>query len=122
MSAMKPATNGAQYTVPPEPNRMPAIVLALAVHALLLAFLWIGVNWQNPTPPAVEAEVWDMKVESAAAPPLPAPTPPEVREPEPEPTPVPPAPPVPKVVEPEPVKPATPDINLEREKKLAEQK
>lgn len=119
---MKPATNGAQYTLPPEPNRMPAILLALAVHALLLAFLWIGVNWQKAEPPAVEAEVWDMKVESAAAPALPPPPPPpEVREPEPEPTPVPP-PPVPKAAEPEPVKPAAPDINLEREKKLAEQK
>ena len=31
-------------------------------------------------------------------------------------------PPPPKAVEPEPVKPAAPDINLEREKKLAEQK
>ena len=120
MSAMKPALNG-QYTLPPEPNRLPAILLALAVHALLLAFLWVGISWQNTEPPAVEAEVWDMKVESAAAPALPPPPPPpEVREPEP--TPVPPPPPLPKAAEPEPVKPAAPDINLEREKKLAEQK
>ncbi|MFC5480780.1 cell envelope integrity protein TolA [Massilia suwonensis] len=122
MSATKPATIGAPYTVPPEPNRTGAIVLALAVHALLLAFLWIGISWQNTEPPAVEAEVWDMKVESAAAPALPPPTPPEVVEPEPQPEPVPTPPPAPKVVEPEPVKPAPPDINLEREKKLAEQK
>ena len=122
MSAMKPALNG-QYTLPPEPNRLPAIVLALAVHALLLAFLWVGISWQNTEPPAVEAEVWDMKVESAAAPALPPPPPPpEVREPEPAPKPAPPPPPPPKVAEPEPVKPAAPDINLEREKKLAEQK
>jgi colicin import membrane protein len=120
---MKPATHGAPYTVPPEPNRTGAIVLALAVHALLLAFLWIGISWQNTEPPAVEAEVWDMKVESAAAPALPPPPPPEVVEPEPQPEPAPtPPPPTPKVVEPEPVKPAAPDINLEREKKLAEQK
>ncbi|MEN3278367.1 MAG: colicin import rane protein [Massilia sp.] len=119
---MKPATNGSPYTVPPEPNRVPAILLALAVHAALLAFLWIGVSWQNTEPVSVEAEVWDMKVESAATPP-PPPPPQEVVEPEPrpEPTPVPP-PPAPKVAEPEPVKPAPPDINLEREKKLAEQK
>ncbi|THC46857.1 cell envelope integrity protein TolA [Massilia sp. Mn16-1_5] len=122
MSATKPATIGAPYTVPPEPNRTGAIVLALAVHALLLAFLWIGISWQNTEPPAVEAEVWDMKVESAAAPALPPPPPPEVVEPEPQPEPVPTPPPAPKVVEPEPVKPAPPDINLEREKKLAEQK
>jgi colicin import membrane protein len=118
---MKPATHGSPYTVPPEPNRLPAIVLAVAAHALLLAFLWIGISWQNTEPPAVEAEVWDMKVQSAAAPALPPPPPPEA-EPEPEPTPVPPPPPPPKVAEPEPVKPAAPDINLEREKKLAEQK
>jgi colicin import membrane protein len=123
MSATKPATNGAPYTVPPEPNRIPAILLALAVHAVLLAFLWVGISWQKTEPPAVEAEVWDMKVQSAAAPALPPPAPPEASEPEPrpEPTPVPP-PPTPKVAEPEPVKPAAPDINLEREKKLAEQK
>ncbi|MFC5510494.1 cell envelope integrity protein TolA [Massilia jejuensis] len=122
MSAMKPALNG-QYTLPPEPNRVPAILLALAVHALLLAFLWVGISWQNTEPPVVEAEVWDMKVESAAAPALPPPPPPppqEVRAPEP--APVEPPPPPPKAAEPEPVKPAAPDINLEREKKLAEQK
>jgi colicin import membrane protein len=114
---------GTPYTVPPEPNRLPAILLAVAAHALLLAFLWIGISWQNTEPPAVEAEVWDMKVQSAAAPALPPPPPPEAEpEPQPEPTPVPPPPPPPKVAEPEPVKPAAPDINLEREKKLAEQK
>ena len=119
---MKPATNGSPYTVPPEPNRVPAILLALAVHAALLAFLWIGISWQNTEPVSVEAEVWDMKVESAATPP-PPPPPQEVVEPEPRPEPTPePPPPVPKVAEPEPVKPAPPDINLEREKKLAEQK
>lgn len=116
---------GTPYTVPPEPNRLPAILLAVAAHALLLAFLWIGISWQNTEPPAVEAEVWDMKVQSAAAPALPPPPPPEAEpepQPEPAPTPVPPPPPPPKVAEPEPVKPAAPDINLEREKKLAEQK
>jgi colicin import membrane protein len=120
---MKPATLGAPYTVPPEPNRIPAIALALAVHAALLAFLWVGISWKKEQP-AVEAEVWDMKVESAAAPALPPPPEPEVRQPEPLPEPKPlPPPPIPKVSEPEPVKPATPDINLEREKKkLAEQK
>jgi colicin import membrane protein len=122
MSATKPAPLGAPYTVPPEPNRVPAIVLAVAVHALLLAFLWIGISWQNTEPPAVEAEVWDTKLQSAAAPALPPPPAPEVREPEPQPEPRPTPPPAPKVAEPEPVKPAAPDIKLEREKKLAEQK
>src|SRR5690349_19153496 len=103
MSAMKPATHGAPYTVPPEPNRVPAILLAVAVHALLLVFLWVGISWQKTEPPAVEAEVWDMKLETAAAPPLPPPPQEAEPEPRPEPTPTPP-PPVPKAAEPEPVK------------------
>jgi len=113
---MKPASPGAPYTVPPEPSRIPAIVLAVAVHALLLAFLYFGISWQSKTPVTVEAEVWDMKVEAAAAPPLPAPEPEPQPAPEPEPAPAPTPPPAPKVVEPEPVKPAAPDIALEREK------
>lgn len=113
---MKPASPGAPYTVPPEPSRIPAILLAVAVHALLLAFLYFGISWQSKQPISVEAEVWDMKVESAAPPPPPAPEPEPQPEPEPAPVTPPPAPPVPKVVEPEPVKPAAPDIALEREK------
>jgi len=113
---MKPASPGGQYTVPPEPSRMPAILLAVAVHVLLLAFLYFGISWQSKTPISVEAEVWDMKVETAAAPPLPAPPVETEPEPEPEPEPAPTPPPAPKVVEPEPVKPSAPDIALEREK------
>jgi colicin import membrane protein len=80
------AASGVQYRVPPEPSRWPAIALAAAVHAGLLAFLYIGVSWQNTAPVAVEAEVWDMKTQAAAPPP---PPPPEVVEPEPVPTPAP---------------------------------
>jgi colicin import membrane protein len=112
--------NGAPYHVPPEPSRWPSIVLAAAVHAGLLAFLYIGVSWQNTTPVQVEAEVWDMKTQAAAPPP---PPPPEVIEPQPAPVPV----PVPKVVQPpprveEPVAPKAPDIALEREKRKAEKR
>jgi colicin import membrane protein len=116
---MKHATIGSPYRVPPEPRRWSAIMLAVAVHALLLAFLFIGINWQNNKPAAVEAEVWDVKVQSAAPPPpMPAPE----AEPEPQPEPA----PAPKVVE-QPAPPApAPDIKLEQEKKrkkeLAEQK
>jgi len=113
---VKPASPGAPYTVPPEPSRTPAILLAVAVHVLLLAFLYFGISWQSKTPISVEAEVWAMKVETAAAPPLPAPVVEPEPEPEPTPAPPPPPPPVPKVVEPEPVKPAVPDIALQREK------
>jgi colicin import membrane protein len=120
MPTMKPVDAGAgdaQYRVPPEPNRWPSIALAAAMHAGLLAFLYIGVNWQNTAPVAVEAEVWDLKTE-AAAPPAP---PPEVVEPAPVPVPV----PVPKVAPPpvaEPVAPKPPDIALEREKRQAEKR
>ncbi len=123
--APQPAGAGAPYRVPPEPSRMPAFLLAVAVHAVLLGFLWFGISWQNNAPVAVEAEVWDMSVQTAAAPALP---PPPAPEPEPEPEPVPP----PRPAEPPPVErpaPTPPDINLQREKErkekareLAEQK
>lgn len=115
---MKPAAAGAPYTVPPEPSRLPAFLLAVAVHAVLLGFLWFGISWQNTEPVAVEAEVWDMSVQTAAAPPQPSPPAPEP-EPEPEPT------PPPRPVEPPPVeRPAPtppPDIKLQREKERKEQ-
>lgn len=59
------------YTIPKEPGRGRAIALAAAVHAALLAFLWIGVHWQNDTPIAVEAEIWSPQIREAA--PLPRP-------------------------------------------------
>ena len=120
MSATKQTNigNGAPYSVPPEPNRWPAIGLAVGVHAMLLAFLWIGVSWQNNAPVAVEAEIWDVTAQTAAPPPAPAPEP----EPEPE---TPPPQPAPKAVEPPPVvekpQPKAPDIALEREKKRKEE-
>jgi colicin import membrane protein len=110
--------DGSHYRVPPEPNRWPAIGLAVGVHAVLLAFLVVGINWTNNQPIAVEAEVWDTSVQQAAPP---APQPPQA-EPEPEPeTP----PPTPRVAEPppreEPAPPKQPDIALEREKKRKEE-
>jgi colicin import membrane protein len=96
---------GSPYQVPPEPNRGPAMVLAALVHAALLGALWVGVNWQSTAPVAVEAEVWDIKTEMAAAPPIEAP--------EPEPEPVEP----PKALEKPVESPKPPDIALERKKK-----
>ncbi|MFN3792489.1 cell envelope integrity protein TolA [Massilia sp.] len=113
---MKPATAGAPYRVPPEPSRLPAFLLAVAVHAVLLGFLYFGISWQSTEPVAVEAEVWDMSVQSAAAPPLP---PPPAPEPAPEPEPAPP----PRPAEPPPVErpaPVDPDIKLQREKERKE--
>jgi colicin import membrane protein len=66
--------------------------MAAAMHAGLFFFLWVGVHWQSNEPVAVEAEVWDMKVQTAAPPPPPAP------EPAPAPEPV----PTPKAVTPPP--------------------
>jgi len=40
--------------------------LAALVHLFLLAFLWIGVQWQSQESTAVDAEVWDMTVRQAA--------------------------------------------------------
>ncbi|GAB3467385.1 hypothetical protein GCM10027321_34770 [Massilia terrae] len=114
MSALKHATVGSPYRVPPEPRRWSAILLAVAMHALLVIFLVVGISWQNDKPAAVEAEVWDMKVQSAA-PPLPPP------QAEPEPQPETPPPPAPKVVAP-PAPPApAPDIKLQQEKKHKEE-
>jgi colicin import membrane protein len=121
MSATKQNSTslGSHYQVPPEPNRWPSIGLAVGVHALLLAFLVIGINWTNNQPVAVEAEVWDMSVQSAAPP---APQPQAEPEPEPE---TPPPTPTPRAVEPppkvEPAPPKQPDIAIEREKKRKEE-
>ncbi|MBC7685381.1 MAG: cell envelope integrity protein TolA [Bdellovibrionales bacterium] len=131
---MNPAAGGVPYRVPREPNPGSSILMAVVVHVALLMFLYVGVSWQNTAPTSVEAEVWDMKTESAAAPP--EPTPPPVQRPEPVPEPkgepkvIPKiTPPPPKVVE-QPVAPKAPDIALERqkekkkllEKKLADEK
>jgi colicin import membrane protein len=106
MATMNPAAAGVPYRVPPEPSRLPSIGLAAVVHAGLLCFLWFGISWQNTEPVAVEAEVWDMKVQPAAVAP-----PPQVVEPE----------PAPKVEQPpveEKVEAPPPDIALEKQKKL----
>jgi len=71
---------GKPYSVPRERSRWPSLGLALAMHLGLLFFLWVGVHWQSTEPVAVEAEVWDMQVQTAAPAPEvttePEPTPP----------------------------------------------
>ncbi len=117
MATMNPgAAGGIPYRVPPEPSNVPSIILAIVVHAGLLLFLWSGIRWQNTEPIAVEAEVWDLNVKSAAAPPEPTPQP--ERPPEPEPVKRAPPPPVAQAVPPK-----EPDIALERikEQKLKKQ-
>nr|WP_315401310.1 cell envelope integrity protein TolA [uncultured Duganella sp.] len=126
---MKPATAGGPYKVPRQNEGWRSVAMAVAMHAVLLLFLWVGVSWQNNEPTEVQAEIWDMKVQDAApAEPTPEPKPAPEPEPEPEPTPVVKAPPPPPVEA--PPAPKEPDIALERlkakkkleEKKLAEAK
>jgi colicin import membrane protein len=54
----------------PQPGRLSAILLALAVHAAFFALIFFGVSWQNRPTPAVEVELWDKlpKAEPAAPP------------------------------------------------------
>ena len=41
----------------PAPGRRAAVVLAVAVHLLLIAFLFYGIRWQSRSPEAVEVEL-----------------------------------------------------------------
>ncbi|KAB8037421.1 cell envelope integrity protein TolA [Janthinobacterium aquaticum] len=110
---------GKPYSVPREKSRWPALGMALAMHLGLLFFLWVGVHWQNTEPVAVEAEVWDVKVQTAAPPPevTTDPEPQPAPQPEPEPVVEEPPPPPPPVVAPEPkVDPREAEIALERKK------
>ena len=118
MQTMKPATAGGPYKVPRQHDNWRSITLAVAMHAVLLMFLWIGVSWQNNEPVEVQAEIWDMKVQEAAPTPTPQPAP----EPEPEPEVVKTPPPAP--VEAPPVPKEDPEIALQRlkKKKLEEEK
>jgi colicin import membrane protein len=43
----------------PEPYRMPAGLLALAVHIAFFALLYFGVHWQSQPPEAFTVEMWD---------------------------------------------------------------
>lgn len=63
-------TAASPYHIPQEPKRLHAIGLAALVHFGLFAFLWLGINWQNEKPIAIEAEIWNMP---PAPKPLPSP-------------------------------------------------
>lgn len=117
---MTMANAGGPYRVPKRHGGTRAFALALAMHCVLFAFLWVGIRWNND-PVGVDAEIWDMTTQMAA-PQAPEPEPQPEPEPparEPEPTPTPP---------PEVVKPVQPDPDIalqkkkEKEKKELEQK
>ncbi len=112
-------TDSVPYHIPKQPGKWRAITLALAVHIILLMFLWIGIRWQNTTPLAVEAEIWDPQIREAAPPPTPPVAQPPVPSPTPIPEPTPQPAPKPVAVEEPPVE--KPDIALEKEQKKKEQ-
>ncbi|MBV8636236.1 MAG: TonB family protein [Burkholderiaceae bacterium] len=49
-------SNSLPYSVPPEPGRFASIALAVIMHALLFAFLWIGINWVSETPQSIDPD------------------------------------------------------------------
>ncbi|MBC7415678.1 MAG: cell envelope integrity protein TolA [Herminiimonas sp.] len=111
-------TDSAPYSVPREPGRWRAMVLAAVVHAALLALLWFGVSWQNDTPVAVEAEVWSPQAREAAPKPLPEPEPQPAVQPPPRPAPREVAKPTPP---PESAEDRDAQIALEQQKKRKQQ-
>jgi colicin import membrane protein len=94
---------------------MRAIALALAMHALLIALLVVGLNWTSrPTQP-VQAELW-------VPPPVKGPAPEPPPEPRPEPKPEPKPEPAPPPAKPAPPPPVAPDIKAEASRREAERK
>jgi len=107
MSASAATFDPRDLRPPRERGTTRAMLLAIAMHALLVAGLWVGVAWRTEEPMTVQAELWSSIPQTAAPAPRPAP--------QPEPVPQPPRPtPVPRVEEAPPVK--APDIALERKK------
>jgi len=91
-------------------RKIPAAILAVTVHLILLAVLVFGFRWQESEPVVLQADIWQDIPSAQKAPPPPAPSPKPVQKPAPKPVP----PPVQKpVVE-------KPDIALKkaREEKL----
>lgn len=96
-----------------EPSKWKALLLAALVHVLLIAALFIGVQWKRQAPSAVEVEVWRAAPTPNTRPPVKvAPRPLPKPEPTPEPKPL----PKPAVSKP----PVKPDIALKDEKKPKE--
>lgn len=92
----------------------PGAVLALVVHAGLIAALAFGVDWRAHAPDVVSAELWAAVPQTAAPPPPPAPEPAPAPAPKPAPQPAPAPPPPTKAEAP------APDITIERERQKAE--
>lgn len=105
---MHAAADRPEFTPPPPPGLVPAVVLAVLAHLLLLLALAWGIHWKRDAENvAAEAELWSAVPQQAAPrpvePPRPPPAPPAVKTP----------PPPPKAA----ALPSNADIALEREKK-----
>lgn len=102
------------HPIPKESKTKQSLILALFVHMLLFAFLWIGISWQSEEGGSVEAEVWDIKVSDAAPrAPMPEPVAQEVEKA--------PEPPVREPETPQTKALPDPDIALKEEKKRKEE-
>lgn len=95
-------------------RKIPAAILAVTVHLILLAVLVFGFRWQESEPVVLQADIWQDMPSAQEAPPPPAPAPKPVPKPVPKPAPLP-------VQKPEVEKP---DIALKkvREEKLKQEK
>ena len=60
-----------------EPFKLPAGILALAVHLIFFALLYFGLSWQNTPPEAISVDLWQSLPEPVVIPPEPVITPPE---------------------------------------------
>lgn len=84
-----------------EPYRLPAGLLAVAVHGAFLALLFFGFSWQTQPPAPMSVELWDSIPSKPAAPPKAVP--PKVEKP-------------PKVEPPKPAVKPEPEIALPEKK------
>ena len=57
-----------QTIAPYESFRLPAGILALAVHLVFFALLYFGVSWQKPQPEAISVDLWQSLPEPIVAP------------------------------------------------------
>jgi len=87
-----------------EPYKLPAGMLALAVHVAFIALLYFGVSWQAQPPQGMVVDIWESLPAPEIAPAKVEPPPPE-------------QPPVEKVELPKPEAPPKADIELAKKKK-----
>ena len=114
---MQAAAQRLEFAPPPTRGLVRAIGLAILAHAFLLAALTWGVRWKREAVlVSAQAELWAAVPQEAAPKAAPEPPAPVVPPPAAPVVTPPPAPVLPKV------QPPAPDITLERERKLREQK